>query len=181
MVDRESVWQTATRCHDLLEAAGIPHALVGGVAVAMHGYRRTTVDVDWLIRREDQQIVREVLEQGGLVWHAETKEFRTESSVAVQFLLAGERAGRGAGFNLPDPASEGVSVPLEGLPVIALPRLIEMKIAAGEGNVRRFLKDLADVVELIAVWHLGKTYAGRLHKSVRATYRQLVDRAQADQ
>jgi hypothetical protein len=180
MVDKETVWHAATRCHELLRDAGIAHALVGGVAVATHGYLRTTVDVDWLVRREDQSRVREVLEGAGLTWIAETAEFRTDAGVDVQFLLEGERAGRGAAFSLPDPAAEGVCVLREGLPVIALSKLIEMKIAAGEGDVRRFHKDLADVVELIAANHLNKAFAGRLHKSVRATFRRLVGHARAE-
>ncbi len=38
---------------------------------------------------------------------------------------------------------------IEGLPVLRLSRLIEIKIACGAENVRRMHKDFADVVELI--------------------------------
>jgi len=33
MVENESLWQAAARCHKVLAAAEIPHAVVGGVAV----------------------------------------------------------------------------------------------------------------------------------------------------
>ena len=59
MLGNEDLWQTATECHHLLAEAKIPHAIVGGVAVCLHGYQRNTVDVDLLIRKEDSEAVRE--------------------------------------------------------------------------------------------------------------------------
>lgn len=42
------------RVTDALSKAGVPHAIAGGVAVALHGAVRGTVDVDLVIRlRED--------------------------------------------------------------------------------------------------------------------------------
>jgi hypothetical protein len=38
---------------DCLDAEGIPYALCGGLAVALHGHVRTTQDIDLLIRPED--------------------------------------------------------------------------------------------------------------------------------
>ena len=49
MVGKEPLWAAAQRCHEALSAAGISHAIVGGVAVCLHGYQRTTVDVDLLV------------------------------------------------------------------------------------------------------------------------------------
>lgn len=66
---------------------------------------------------------------------------------------------------------------IEGLPAMSLARLIESKIACGEGNLRRTHKDFADVVELIAVHQLHGGFAGQLHKSVRGTFRRLVKHA----
>ena len=48
MLGSQNIWDVARICHELLDAAGVPHALVGGVAVCLHGYRRNTVDVDVL-------------------------------------------------------------------------------------------------------------------------------------
>ena len=61
------LWDAAQRCHDALHRNGLAHAIVGGVAVALHGYRRTTADGDVLIRREDQSAVRQSLEKVGFV------------------------------------------------------------------------------------------------------------------
>src|ERR1019366_4697020 len=131
MLENESLWQAVARCHQLLAAAKIPHAVMGGVAVCLHGYQRNTVDVDLLIRREDSDAVRAALEGEQFAWDAKEKEFRTPSGVAVQFLLAGERAGKDSEVKLPDPGDVQATTELEDLPVLTLAKLIESKIACG--------------------------------------------------
>lgn len=175
MLGNETLWDAARECHATLAAAEIPHLVVGGVAVCLHGYRRNTVDVDLLVRREDADRIRQVLDDAGFAWSAAQHEFRSPSGVPIQVLLAGDRAGSDSDVRLPDPAAAEAGVEREGLPVLALPRLIESKVACGQGNLRRTHKDFADVVELIAVHRLDRGYARFLHKSVRATYRRLVE------
>jgi hypothetical protein len=157
-------------------------AMVGGVAVCLHGYRRNTVDVDLLVRREDTATVRQALQQAGYVWHPEGREFVSSAGVSVQFLLSGDPAGDDASYAvyLPDPAEPRVTTELEGLPVVSLSRLIAIKMACGLGNVRRAYRDLADVVELIAANHLGRDYARHLPKSLRHEFRELVLRARGE-
>jgi hypothetical protein len=217
MLENQSLWQVATQCHQLLAAAEIPHALVGGVAVCLHGYQRNTVDLDLLIRKDDSQAVREILEResfavfwsaalfrrffplvfseknkqkqsGGKAPHSKKRqsrarvsrdipreaEFRAPSGVAVQFLVAGERAGPGSEVALPDPGDERATTEIEGLPVLTLAKLIESKTACGQGNLRRTHKDFADVVELIVQNRLNSSFARFLHKSLRTAFRQLV-------
>ena len=180
MLGNETLWEVAQQCHAALRAAGIPHAIAGGVAVCLHGYQRNTVDLDLIVRREDTKLVRAVLESAGLSWSAADAEFRSPTGIAVQFLLAGDRAGTDSPVRFPDPAEKRTLVEQEGLPVLTLARLIESKIACGEGNLRRSYKDFADVVELIAAHNLNGSFARFLHKSVRKTYRELVRRAHAD-
>jgi hypothetical protein len=43
------------------------------VAVCLHGYRRNTVDVDLLVRPEDAEAARRVLEANEFVWDDEQK------------------------------------------------------------------------------------------------------------
>lgn len=174
MLENASLWQTATQCHQLLAAAAIPHALVGGVAVCLHGYQRNTIDLDMLVRKEDAPAVRDLLQQQDFAWRAEDAEFRAPSGIAVQFLLAGDRAGNGSEVVLPDPADGRSTTEIEGLPVLTLARLIEAKIACGQGDLRRTHKDFADVVELIIRNNLRSDFARFLHKSLRRTYCQLV-------
>ena len=92
------------------------------------------------------------------------------------FLIAGERAGKGSEIRLPDPDSAKSVTIKEGLPVLSLSRLIEAKLACGSGSLRRTHKDFADVVELIIANRLGSGFARFLHKSIRATFRNLVTR-----
>jgi hypothetical protein len=172
MLENESLWRTAIQCHQLLADAKIPHAVMGGVAVCLHGYQRNTVDVDLLIRKEDSKAVRETLER-----EQKEKEFRAPSGIAIQFLLSGDNAGADSEVKLPDPGDERTSMEIEDLPVLTLAKLIESKIACGLDNLRRTHKDFADVVELIVVNKLNRSFARFLHKSLRTTYRELVRRS----
>ena len=60
---------------------------------------------------------------------------------------------------------------------MSLAALIQSKLACGLGNLRRTHKDFADMVELIAVHGLDKSFARNLHKSVRPEFRELVRHA----
>jgi hypothetical protein len=177
MLNNENLWDTAAQCDRVFAKAGIVYSICGGVAVCLHGYQRNTVDLDLVVRREDSDQVREVMESAGLTWNPEAKEFRTESGIAIQFLISGESAGRGYEVKVPVPiGDENVEV-IEGLTVLRLSRLLEMKIACGLANVRRTHKVFADVVELIAIWNLDGSFSKFLHKSLRKTFRDLVKRA----
>ncbi len=180
MLGNESLWDVANECHAALEKAAIPHAIIGGVAVCLHGYQRNTVDVDLLIDGSQQAAVRAAMEAAGFQWSEKQAEFRSPAGIPVQFIIASERAGAGSEVRLPDPADEKAIVYLEGLPVVSLARLIESKIACGEGNLRRTHKDFADVVELIAKHDLRQSFARHLHKSLRKTFRQLVKQARGE-
>ena len=177
MLGNENLWQATADCHRLLSKAGIPHSVCGGVAVCLHGYQRNTIDLDLIIRKDDSQLVRSVLEQAGLKWDREQAEFRSPTGIPVQFLYAGDRAGSGSEIYLPDPEGDSNVEVVEGLPVLRLSKLIEVKIACGMGSVRRTHKDLADVVELIAIRNLDSSFARHLHKSVRKPFRELVKNA----
>jgi hypothetical protein len=179
MLGNETLWNVAVQCHMLLSAADIPYSICGGVAVCLHGYQRNTVDLDVVIRPDDTEAVRAVLSGAGLVWHETHAEFRTPAGIAVQFLIAGQRAGQGSDVTIPDPAGERNVEEREGLTVVRLSRLIEMKIACGMSNLRRTHKDFADVVELIAARNLDESFARYIHKSLRAAFRELVRNAQA--
>jgi hypothetical protein len=176
MLGSLEVWETARRCHKALQAARLPHALVGGLAVLLHGYQRNTVDVDMLIRSEDQADVKRTFEEAGLDWYKDEREFRGAESVAVHLLISGQSASddKSLQIRLPEPDGEAVSNTIEGLPVVSLPRLIELKIASGLGNLRRTHRDFADVIELILVHRLSRSFARHLHKAVRQAFRSLV-------
>lgn len=177
MLGNSALWATATRCHALLEAANIPHAVVGGVAVCLHGYQRNTIDLNLLIRREDADGVRRQLGDAGFEWNEDRHEFTSDAGIPVQFLYAAERTGTGSPVLLPDPADRSAVMEVEGIPVLTLARLIEAKMECGEANLRRTHKDFADVVELISIHRLDGSFARFVHKSLRKTFRELVKRA----
>lgn len=52
---REPLVATLAEFAGVLERASIDHALIGGLAVAVHGRPRYSVDVDFLVRPEDAQ------------------------------------------------------------------------------------------------------------------------------
>jgi hypothetical protein len=180
MLGNESLWDVAVQCHAILDRVAVPHAIVGGVAVCLHGYQRNTVDLDLLIGPENAIQARAALEISGFTWSPTAAEFRSPSGIPVQFLTAGDRAGSGSELRLPDPVDQLAVVQIEGLPVLSLAKLIESKIACGEGNLRRTHKDFADVVELIAINKLDGSFARHLHKSVRKTFRQLALQASSE-
>ncbi len=166
MLDNETLWDAAMRCHRALADANLSHAILGGAAVCLHGYQRNTVNVDLLICPADSDAVRSAL--------ATETGFRTDDGITIQVQLAGDRAGAGTEVVLPDPSDARVTMQIEELPVLTLAKLIESKIACGMGSLRRTHKDYADVVELIVCNRLSSSFARYLHKSLRATYRELV-------
>jgi hypothetical protein len=176
MLGNAPLWEAAERVHQVLTQNGIDHAIVGGVAVCLHGYQRNTVDLDLLIRSEDAAAFRAALEADGFKWRAKEKEFHSLSGVPVQCVITGENEGSGQETKFPDPTDAKAVTTVEGLPVLSLARLIQAKIACGLGNMRRTHKDFADVVELIAIHGLDGAFARFLHKLVREEFRELVRR-----
>lgn len=180
MLGNESLWEIATGCQELFRQAEIPHSICGGVAVCLHGYQRNTTDVDFIVNAQDIVKIKHVLLAADYLWDEGVKEFRSPNGIAVQFLIAGTKAGKGAEVMVPEPAGELNIEQREGLSVIRLSRLIEMKIACGLGSTRRTHKDFADVVELIAIRNLDSSFARFLHKSLRKTFKELVHSARSD-
>ena len=70
MLGSTNIWDTARRCDEALRQHGLPYAIVGGVAVCLHGYQRTTIGLDILVSHADTQAVRAALEAAGFEWHA---------------------------------------------------------------------------------------------------------------
>jgi len=163
----------------VLDAAGIPCAIAGGMALNHHGYRRVTTDVDVLLTRDGlDRLEHEVLGRGYVETSPEGKGLRDiEHDVVIHVLLAGDYPGDGKPkpVRFPDPAS--VAVRGEHGAFLPLETLIELKLASGLSAPHR-LKDLADVLELIRAAGLPATLADRLDPSVRAKYTELWTAAQ---
>lgn len=165
-----------------LDAAGIPYALLGGLALAEHGYPRLTEDIDLLLTPDGLERFRNLLVGRGYrpAFPGAEKTFRdTTSGVRIDIVTAGEYPGDGLPKPVvfPDPAQPGMAENKEGLQVVTLEKLIELKLASGMSAPHR-LRDLADVQDLIGRLHLPLSLADWLDAWVRATYRDLWDKAQ---
>ena len=157
-----------------LEELGIPYAVVGGMAMFMHGYQRFTTDVDLLVTAEALAEVHRQLEGLGYLPPFEGSKHLSDTGtgVRVEFLVTGQFPGDGKPkpVAFPDPANS--SIEINGMRCLELPKLIELKLASGMTNPGR-LKDLGDVQEMIRVLELPADLADRLNPFVRDKYVEL--------
>jgi len=171
--------------HQLVErltAESIEYALLGGLALGEHGYPRLTQDIDLLLSPAGLARFRERLVGRGYrpAFEGARKTFRdTETGVRIEVITAGEYPGDGLPkpVAFPDPAQPGVTVEVGGIRVIALERLIELKLASGQSAPHR-RRDLAYVQDLIRARGLPLELAERLDASVRDLYCELWGEAQ---
>lgn len=172
--DKGAVQQAMRRIAKRLEELGIPYAIVGGMALFQHGFRRFTEDVDILVTREGLATIHEKLEgRGYLPPFTGSKHLRdTELGVKVEFLVSGGYPGDGKPKPVvfPDPAT--VADEIDGRKYIRLTALIELKLASGMSSEQR-AKDLIDIQQLIRAAHLPLDLADQLHPYVQEKYRAL--------
>ncbi|MBI3410949.1 MAG: hypothetical protein HY040_21655 [Planctomycetes bacterium] len=143
----------------------IPYAVVGGMAMFFHGYRRFTEDVDILVTPEGLKLIHEKL--GYLPPFAGSKHLRDEEfGVRVEFLVTGRYPGDGQlkPIAIPDPGQ--VSTEIQGISFLNLPTLVEMKLVSGMTGAGR-LKDLGDVEQMIQILRIPEDFAKKLHPYVR--------------
>jgi hypothetical protein len=163
---QDPVHQTLRRLARRLEKAGIPYAVMGAMAVNLHGARRTTDDVDVLLTREGLDRFRqELVAKFYKPVEGRPRRFlEKQSKVTVDFLLTGHYPGRGGPgpFAFPNPLEASEEV--EKVRVVTLPQLIQLKLAA-----RRYY-DFGDVVFLIRVKNLDESFLKQLHPSVHQDF-----------
>ncbi len=171
---QDSLRRIATRLAEL----DIPYAVTGAMALAHHGYRRPTEDIDILVTRDGLDQIHRKLDGSGYGRALDrSKDLRDDQTqVRIKFLVFGEYPGSGdpGPIQLPDPDS--VSVQSGGVKYITMHTLIELKLAAdliGRGRA----KDSADVQQLIKLRKLNKQNATWLNTAVRDKFRELCDAA----
>ncbi len=158
--------------HDL-EHENIPYVIIGGMALNLWGYARQTIDVDILLTAEGLAKFTDRFSGRGYApaFKGAVKAFReAETQVKIEVLTTGEYPGDGKPkpVAFPDPTQVGFD--RDGYRVIALEKLIELKLTSGQSAPHRG-KDLVDVQELIAVLNLPLELNEQLDDSVRAEYR----------
>lgn len=172
--ENSAVFKALHNITQRLKALGVPYAVIGGMALFQHGYRRFTEDVDILVTREDLKKIHEKLEGlGYLPPVLNSKHLRdTQLGVRIEFLTMGEYPGDGKKKPVVFPDPRTASFEADGISYINLEKLVELKLASGMTNAGR-LRDLSDVMELIKALDLPADFALRLDPFVRDKYREL--------
>jgi hypothetical protein len=158
--DNEHIISVARHLQRTVEAP-----VLGGIAVYLHGYPRSTTDLDFYTA--DRRLTDVQLRASGALWDAARREHVLEH-VRIHTVT-------------PDDAGhvvQRISV-IDGVRVVGLRDLIAIKLICGLNNPGR-AKDIADVQELIRRIPLDKSFAPRLPKGLRAEYKALVDAVRAD-
>jgi len=129
--------------HRILDSARIPHALIGGFAMAALGVPRATNDVDYLVHGDFRQATKATFRQEGFsVFHSSAETLQLTGQHPLDILFANRplsramlsRAERGPRFL--------------GIPHLDAADIVGLKIQAYKNDPRRELPELADILKL---------------------------------
>jgi len=178
----ESIRLRLERACAALDAAGVPHAVVGGNAVAVwvglvdRGAIRNTRDVDILLRRNDLERATAALVAAGFI---ATRSFGVtmfldgpdaKPSESIHIVFAGERVQD----NYTDPAPDVTEAERPTtFSVLALEPLVRMKLTSYR------LKDRVHVQDLIGVGLIDRDWLTRLPVELAERLRELLDNPNA--
>lgn len=177
---RGSTFKALRELDRRLRDADISYALLGAMAMTLHGHERMTVDIDVLMTPENLEKFRQQCLGRGYVpaFRGARKAFReTEYGVRVEVVASGEYPGDGKPkpVAFPDPAQSATEI--EGMSVVTLTWFIQLKLASGLSAAHR-MKDLTDVLETIRALKLPEQFADELDASVTEKYLELWRAAQ---
>lgn len=157
----ENVRRRLLRATAALETAGLPYAVAGGHAVAVHVERmdeggvRVTPDVDIIIRRADWERARDALLAVGFFYfgpsdiatfHDGLQAIRRNT---VHLLFAGEKVRNDDITSVPDVTE---AEPSEHFRVLTLDALVRSKLTAFRLKDRVHIRDMLDVGVIDASW-----------------------------
>jgi len=182
-METSPIHETMRRLSKTLNEMQISFAIAGAMAANAHGHKRTTSDVDILIRREDLLRFKERWIGRGWVDKFEgSKNFRDAvTNVNVDTLIVGDFPGDGLPKPVAFPTPESVSERNdEGLPIISLKTLIELKLASGMTAMHR-PRDFDDVIQLIRVNKLSREFEQQLNPYVVTKFEELWNAAQVNE
>lgn len=123
--------------------------LIGGFAINFYNVARQTVDVDFLITKNDFEKLLPALEEQGYKVSAQSEVFiNLESSdrhfLDLDYMLIDQNV-----FDSIFKDAREVQISKEKFIVPSLNHLIALKLHSIQGNPRRELKDLLDIVGLV--------------------------------
>jgi hypothetical protein len=172
--ERSAIFDTLRDIALRLNQLDIPYAIVGGMALFRHGFRRFTEDVDILVSKDDLKRIHAELDGRGYVPpHRFSKNLRdTVHNVKIEFLLSGEFPGDGKPKPVAFPNPQDVNFLDDGIRYLNLSNLIELKLASGMTQPDR-IKDLGDVQQLIQILNLSAEFSGQLNPYVRDKFMEM--------
>ena len=158
-----------------MKARGIDYMVIGAVALMAYGYPRFTEDIDLVLTPEGLDKFHSELIGLGYVpaFHGAKKRVRSApEGISIEVIMTGEYPGDGRPKPVSFPVPSDASIEIDGVRVVTLEKLIELKLASGMTAPDR-LKDLADVQELIKIRQLDSDFAERLNPYVQEQYLNL--------
>lgn len=174
----EKIQERLERTATILEAAGIPYAIIGGNAVRAwvaqmdEAAVRTTRDVDILLRRADFPRAIVAMEAAGFIYrHAASIDMfldgpGTKARDAVHVLFAGEKVRPEDVVPTPD-VEDAIEINTHRF--IRLESLVRMKLTSFRDKDRMHLRDMNDV-ELI-----DDTWPARYPPELAARLQEILD------
>jgi len=168
-----------SRVRKLLDRYGIKFQPAGGLALNLHGAGRPTFDIDLVVPAGQWKRSLDILsnvaidrEYLGLEHEPNPAALKMAEGPWVKVWPSGTTAGeiakiRGA---YKKHASNEVEMAASGNPLV---NIINSKMASGLSAIDR-QKDLGDVQEIIKAQNLDRSFATKLHPSVRTAFVKLI-------
>ena len=140
--------KTLYEAHDILEAQGIAHALIGGFALAVYGQHRATIDIDFLADGNRKEAIK-------AAFLAKGYSLKFESDEVLQFTGTGFvdvlLANRPLSQEMLKQARQNQQL---GIYVVRPEDIIGLKIQAYKNDSTRELQDKADIQKLLQLKNL---------------------------
>ncbi|MDT5121709.1 MAG: hypothetical protein QOC96_1191 [Acidobacteriota bacterium] len=158
-----------------LKQSEIDYMVTDEVALLAYGYPRFTEDIDLVLTKEGLETFHQELIGLGYVpaFSGAKKRLRsTSDGVPIEVIVTGEYPGDGKPKPVSFPVPADASIEIDGVRVVTLEKLIDLKLASGMTAPDR-LKDLADVQELIKLRCLTADFAEQLNPYVREKFLEL--------
>lgn len=144
----------------VLRESRIRGAIIGGVAVGLHGHVRATLDVD-VLAPEPLAVLDAALRAAGCDFNRRRREF-VWHDVPIH-LVTEAQAGRSA---------QRLTT-IDKVLTVSLADLVNIKLRSGLRSLVR-AQDLADVIGLIRARRLTAAFAARIDRDLRGDFRRLV-------
>jgi hypothetical protein len=161
MEGRGAILDTAREISASFRESGISAAVIGGIAVVLHGHWRATRDIDVLVVSAPEEVAT-LLVAHGFRLDSVRREF-VRDTIPVHLVLPDQTG-----------TTHLRTVEIEGVLTVPLSDLIAMKLRSGIKDVLR-AQDLADVIGLIRHHKLTGEFARSIDdKTLRPAFRKLV-------